>query len=154
MNEETEYTFLNNVDIENRVIGELYISTTLKLGKWNGKKLDCRSLKKEKEKFEIWKKENKDLCMEKPENPEIGDIWMHGGVEFRWCGRAAGNLKKHERTKGSTMLPGKKLPKEGNTRRLPIGNIGVRNLETRHRKRKSIPSLLKPLTATTVKFVN
>ena len=86
MNEETEYKFLINVDVENRVVGELYISGTLKLGKWNGKQLDCRSLREEKEKFEIWKKENKDLCMEKPENSEIGDIWMRGGVELRLCG--------------------------------------------------------------------
>ena len=87
MVEEIEYKFLKDIGVENRVKGEFYISGTLKLGKWSGKKLDCRHHKKEKEKFEIWKKENKDLCMERPEKPETGDIYTRGGVEFRHDGK-------------------------------------------------------------------
>jgi hypothetical protein len=64
MTEEIEYKFLMNVEKENRVVGEFYISSTLKLGKWNGEYLGSYCLREEKEKFEIWKKENKDLCME------------------------------------------------------------------------------------------
>ena len=97
MSKETEYKFLNNVDIENRVVGEFYISTTLKLAKWNGKRLASSCPINEREKFEIWKKENKHLCMEKPENPEIGAIWMHGGVEFRYGGRGTGWLSEEAR---------------------------------------------------------
>ena len=118
MNEETEYKFLINVDIENRVIGELYISTTLKLGKWNGKKLDCRYLKKEKEKFEIWKKENQDLCMEKPENPEIGDIWMHGGVEFRWMGKHGWESKKSREKQKKAQSAWNKTPEGRKSHRI------------------------------------
>jgi hypothetical protein len=88
MNKEIEYTFLINVDVENRVVGEFYISRTLKLGKWNGEYLGSYCPINERKKFEIWKKENKDLCMEKPENAEIGDLYTHvSGVEFRWSGR-------------------------------------------------------------------
>jgi len=92
MTEEIEYKFLKNVNIENRVVGEFYISMTLKLGKWyaaTSKKeayLGTYCPVGEREKFEIWKKENKELCMEKHENPAKGDIWMHCGVEFRHDG--------------------------------------------------------------------
>ena len=102
MNKEIEYTFLINVDVENRVVGEFYISRTLKLGRWSVRIVDeekeeylgtyCPVGKRKK--FEIWKKENKDLCMEKPKKPEIGAIWMHGGVEFRWCGADGYRSKK------------------------------------------------------------
>lgn len=94
MNKETEYTFLNNVDVENRVAGEFYISMTLKLGKWFAATSKTKAHLGgycpvgEREKFEIWKKENKDLCMERPEKPETGAVCMHGGVEFRWCGKS------------------------------------------------------------------
>ena len=86
MVEEIEYKFLKDIGVENRVKGEFYISGTLKLGKWSGKELECRHHKKEKEKFEIWKKENKDLFVEKPENPENGAIYTRGGVEFQYDG--------------------------------------------------------------------
>ena len=82
-----EYKFLKDIGVENRVKGEFYISGTLKLGKWSGKELECRHHKKEKEKFEIWKKENKDICMERPKNPKNGDIYTRGGVEFRHDGK-------------------------------------------------------------------
>ena len=115
MAQETEYKFLNNVDVENRVVGEFYISRTLKLGKWSVRIVktvheDVVEEEKEeylggycpvgeREKFEIWKKENKDLCMERPKNPEIDAVWMHGGVEFRYDGTQWNSKEAREKSK-------------------------------------------------------
>ena len=57
-----------------------------------------------REKFEIWKKENKVLCMEKPEKPKIGDICTRGGVEFQYdgyCWRSEEGRKNNKNAKNA-----------------------------------------------------
>ena len=112
MAEEMEYKFLNNVDIENRVAGEFYISRTLKLGKWRAAtskkeaRLGTYCPVGERKKFEIWKKEN---CMERPENPETGAVWMHGGVKFRYSGKKWCSEESLEKSK-KALAAWKKTP--------------------------------------------